>query len=215
MSGFEGVRVSERTPSQCPPFGSIVRVSHEGIHPTISPYDEVAARSVAHKRKYDDEASEIERMDHKRPTLPESPTVFRFHGEEPMESEGDIIEDNMHNRRSAAAAASCEKHLKTLDHYFPSLDRGSGAHYIYSGRNHEEGGASMDTTHTCVNCQQSYFAGELMSCNFCLKDICSICDSTCRRCGLSFCRNCSTILYTQFSEDLVCLDCARTVHCIS
>ena len=215
MSGFYGPRGSDVSPSQRPLVGSLFRINQEGAQPTISPYEEVTARAAANKRKYETADSEHDAMDRKRPAFPESPSVFWFHGEEPVQGEGGHMEDNMLNRCSAAASACNEKHLKTLDDYFPSLDRGPGSHHLYSGRYHEESGASMDITHACVNCQQSYFPGELMSCNFCLKDICSICDSTCRRCGLCFCRNCSTILYTQFSEDLVCLDCARTVHCIS
>lgn len=128
------------------------------------------------------------------------------------------IEENARNRLASAEAMSRqEKQLRTLDDYFPLASSGKRSGHLHTHDNFSEPdcGNTMDVSHTCVNCLQIYFRGELLNCNFCLKEICNICDSTCRRCGLSFCRNCSTTLYTQFSEDLVCLDCHRAVYCIS
>jgi hypothetical protein len=169
---------------------------------------------------------------------PSSPTIFQFtsngtYNGEPEGKNGgyaeskyssgydhkdEPMEENIENRyRAAAEIAQSERHLRTIDEYFPSAEANSSGHsHLYSDQSaREAGGGGMDVTHTCTNCKQMCFTGELITCNFCQKEICNICDSTCRRCALAFCRNCSTTLYTQFSEDLVCLDCYQEVHCIS
>ena len=112
---------------------------------------------------------------------------------------------------------SREKHgSNCIFKYFPILtDNDSKLVNSYGQHSPSQTHNLMDMSYACASCQQNFYSAELQICNFCLKHLCNFCDCTCKRCGLPFCKNCSTTLYTQFSEDLVCLDCMHIVMCIS
>lgn len=181
----------------------------------VRPYDSGDTQH-SNKRKHSLAEEDAEFDFTKRQAREPSHTVFsftaqesegKFAEEEPMtENHGDII-DEMH--------CSEENHPRTIDQYFRSIGGRHSSIHSSAPIIQDANIAMVVSLQGCTNCQQNFCNDELINCSFCQKSICNFCDSTCRRCGQAFCRNCSTTLYTQYSEDLVCLDCFQEVHCIS
>ena len=139
-----------------------------------------------------------------------------------MDEDEDEVASGYYPIEDASESSAVEvskRCCKHIEDYFPCISSSSEDFdrtktHIYTG-GFEDNHITMDSSITCFNCEREMYAGETLHCEFCSKTICTTCDSTCRRCAQAFCRNCTTTLYTQYSSDLVCLDCYRTVHCIN